>query len=37
MALMASRGFRQLPVLHAGTVVDVFSIGDVVEEAFRKR
>ena len=35
MALMAGRGFRHLPVLDAGKVVGVISIGDVVKEMIR--
>ncbi|MBV9235980.1 MAG: CBS domain-containing protein [Xanthobacteraceae bacterium] len=35
MALMAERGFRHLPVLDAGKVVGVISIGDVVKEIIR--
>jgi CBS domain-containing protein len=35
MALMAERGFRHLPVLDAGTVVGVISIGDVVKNIIR--
>ena len=35
MALMAERGFRHLPVLDAGKVVGVISIGDVVKDIIR--
>ena len=35
MALMAQRGFRHLPVLDAGKVVGVISIGDVVKDIIR--
>src|SRR6201990_3693969 len=32
VAMMAERGFRHLPVLHAGKVVGVISLGDVVKK-----
>lgn len=35
MALMSGRGFRHLPVLDAGKVVGVISIGDVVKNIIR--
>ena len=35
MAMMAKRSFRHLPVLDAGKVVGVISIGDVVKEIIR--
>jgi CBS domain-containing protein len=35
MAMMAARGFRHLPVLDAGRVVGVISIGDVVKDIIR--
>lgn len=35
MALMARRSFRHLPVVHAGKVVGVISIGDVVKNIMR--
>jgi CBS domain-containing protein len=33
--MMAARGFRHLPVLHAGKVVGVISIGDIVKNIIR--
>ena len=35
MAMMATRGFRHLPVLEAGAVIGVISIGDVVKDIIR--
>lgn len=35
MAMMASRGFRHLPVMDTGKVVGVISIGDVVKDIIR--
>src|SRR5215831_9362357 len=35
MAMMAARSFRHLPVLDAGKVVGVISIGDVVKDIIR--
>ena len=35
MAMMAARGFRHLPVLDAGKVVGVISVGDVVKNIIR--
>jgi CBS domain-containing protein len=35
MAMMAERGFRHLPVLDAGKVVGVISVGDVVKNVIR--
>jgi CBS domain-containing protein len=35
MAMMAARGFRHLPVLDAGKVVGVISMGDVVKDIIR--
>jgi len=36
MGLMANRGFRHLPVLDAGRVVGVISVGDVVKDSIRR-
>ena len=35
MAMMSARGFRHLPVMDAGKVVGVISIGDVVKNIIR--
>ena len=35
MAMMSTRGFRHLPVMDAGKVVGVISIGDVVKHIIR--
>src|SRR5580658_10015499 len=35
MTMMAARGFRHLPVLEAGKVMGVISIGDVVKDIIR--
>src|ERR1700751_4654189 len=35
MSMMSARGFRHLPVLDAGKVVGVISIGDVVKNIIR--
>ena len=35
MAMMAARGFRHLPVLDAGKVTGVISIGDIVKNIIR--
>ena len=35
MAMMSARGFRHLPVLNAGKVVGVISVGDVVKNIIR--
>ena len=36
MGLMADRGFRHLPVMDAGKLVGVISIGDVVKDQVRR-
>jgi CBS domain-containing protein len=36
MGLMATRNFRHLPVLDAGQVVGVISVGDVVKDNIRQ-
>jgi len=36
MAMMSERGFRHLPVLDAGKVVGLISIGDVVKDIIRE-
>ena len=35
MAMMSARGFRHLPVLDAGKVIGVISVGDVVKDIIR--
>jgi CBS domain-containing protein len=35
MTMMAARGFRHLPVLDAGKIVGVISIGDIVKNIIR--
>ena len=36
MGLMANRNFRHLPVVHAGVVIGVISIGDIVKDQIRQ-
>jgi CBS domain-containing protein len=35
MTMMAARGFRHLPVLDAGKIMGVISIGDIVKNIIR--